>query len=113
MVGLAFAEIPIYCPKCKTLLYYYQKDKIIPNTQILAKDFKPASKDILQPQENTEMVCPLDSADLNGWEYWGKSQHFKSFTLVYKAISLLSKDKDDKWVWIPYDMPELNFNEGK
>jgi uncharacterized protein YbaR (Trm112 family) len=112
LTKFAFAEIPIYCPKCKTLLYYYQKDEIIKGTQVKAEDFKPVSFFIPQPQDGELLVCPFDNTPLNGWEYWGKSQHYKSFNMAYYAVSLLTF-KDGLWVWFPFDMPMLNMNEVK
>lgn len=106
----AFAQIPIYCPKCKTHLYNYQKE--VENGAIVkAIDFKPASEDIKQPREQDPMVCPFDGAELNGWMYWYKQQGFKGFVLAYPAISLLSKDKDNKWIWLGDNMQYLDFNK--
>ncbi len=107
-----FAETVIYCPKCRTPLYVYEKE-IIKGEQIRVEDFKPVDKDTVpQPQAGEEMICPLDGAYLNGWEYWLKKQHYKSYNLAYPALSLLTKEKNNKWVWVPDDMPQLNFNEG-
>ncbi len=112
-INFVYAEIPIYCPKCKQHIYNYTKDEIVKGTQIKAEDFKPANESISQPQSGEKMICPFDNAPLNGWEYYAKIQHYKSFSMAYPAISLLTKDKDGKWVWIPFDMPQLNFNEEK
>lgn len=110
--SLAFADMAIYCPKCKTHLYNYKKE-LVRGTQIKAEDFEPANKEIPPPVSGDIMSCPLDGAYLNGWEYWAALQNFKSFTFAYRAVSLLSKDENEKWVWVPDVLPMINMNEEK
>lgn len=112
-ITLVFAEIPIYCPKCKKHLYNYQHDEIIKGSLVKAEDFKPANDSITQPQAGSRMICPLDNTSLNGWQYYADRENFKTFSFAYNAVSLLTKDKDGKWVWVPYDVPQLNMNEVK
>ncbi len=107
----AYAVIPIYCPECKTHLYDYQKDEIIPNTFIIASDFKPLG-DIPQPKESDDMICPLCKHPLNGWEYYGHITKHKSFTNMCGAISMLTKD-DLGFKWIPYDVPGTEYTREK
>jgi hypothetical protein len=45
--SLAYASVPIYCPHCKTHLYDYQKDKILPYDKINMEDFCPVRKSCL------------------------------------------------------------------
>ena len=111
--SFVFAEIPIYCPECKVHIYNYVKDEIKKGIKLNPEDFKPANDNIPQPKKYDLLICPIDHAPLNGWEYYAKLQHYKSFTMAYPAVSLLTKDKDDKWVWLPFDLPQLNFNEEK
>ncbi len=111
--SFVFAEIPIYCPKCKTHIYNYVKDEIPKGERLNSEDFNPANDTIPKPKKSDLIICPIDHAPLNGWEYYAKIQHYKSFTMAYPAVSLLTKDKDGKWVWLPFDMPQLNFNEDK
>lgn len=106
--NLVFAEIPIYCQKCKAHIYNYQKEVIVGEV-ILAKDFIPANLSIRQPQDNELMVCPFDNTPLNGWEIWASRQINKP-KFFFNAISLLTKDKDNNWKWIPSDVPDLNLN---
>ncbi len=103
--------MPIYCPECKTHLYDYQKDEIIPNTIVYAIDFKPVG-DIPQPTEDTEMNCPICNHPLNGWEYYAHITKHKSFVNIYGAISMLTKD-DLGFKWIPYDVPGTEYTREK
>ncbi len=102
----AFAEIPVYCPKCKTLLYIYQKDEIPKGEKLKVKDFISVSDSI--PAIDKRFVCPLDETKLNGWEYWGEEQVFSSFKLGYQAVSLLTKDKEGNFIWVPFDIPKID-----
>ena len=104
IAGICFAEIPVYCPECKTHLYNYQKE-VRPDTQILAEDFKPASDTILQPRESDPMECPLCQTPLNGWEYYGVRHKSKSHTVNGNIVSVLTKDENG-FKWIPYDVPD-------
>jgi ketosteroid isomerase-like protein len=72
---------------------------------LLAKDFVPASDEIEQPKENDLFVCPLCVTPLNGWEYFGTVNNSKSHTLVFPAVSVLTKDENGNWKWVPYDVP--------
>lgn len=103
-ISAVFAEIPIYCPECKEHLYDYQKDEIIPDTIIYAKDFLPAHDNVLQPVESDKMICPLCKAPLNWYEYqaWEKDQPIPIFYCW--AITLLTKDKEGNFYWTPYDI---------
>jgi hypothetical protein len=111
--SIAFAGIDIYCPKCKNHVYIYSKDEIKKGEQVKAEDFVPAQIIIAVPESGEPMVCPFDGVPLNGWEYYAKIQHYKDFVLAYPAVSMLTKDKEGKWLWVPFDIPMLNFNEGK
>jgi hypothetical protein len=103
-VNLCFADIPVYCPKCKTHLYNYKK-VVMDNEFLLAEDFIPVSNNIQQPVEASRFVCPLCDASLNGWEYYGEVNKSKSHTLVFPAVSVLTKDENGNWKWVPYDVP--------
>ena len=102
--SLAFAEIPIYCPCDKKLVYYYKKDEIIPGTPIKAEDFRPASEDIPQPKESDPMVCPHSKCPLNLYESWAYKRGMKPPVFHVWAISFLTKDKDENFVGVPYDI---------
>lgn len=104
LVNICFAEIPIYCPHCKVHLYNYQKDEVKIGDDLKAEDFKPASEDIQQPQENTEMICPLCMCPLNLYESWAWERKMKKPVFHTWAISFLTKDKDENWVGYPYDV---------
>jgi len=110
--GVAFADIPIYCPHCKEHLYNYQKDEIIPNTQILAKDFIPAKPEIPQPTESSPMVCPLCHCPLNQYESWAWERNMNPPKFNIWAISLLTKDEEGNFIGVPYDFKYENW-EGK
>ena len=104
----SYADIAIYCPHCHKHLYDYKKDEIPRpidgKVQIYAADFIPASSDIKAPTEDSEMVCPFDQAPLNGWEYWFWAKKRSLPRMSYPAISLLTKDKDGKFIWLPDDI---------
>lgn len=102
--------IPIYCPECKVHIYDYQKEEIIPNTLVLAKDFTPTPENPHQPQESEKMNCPLCDSPLNGWEYIGRK--YKSFVNMCVGISMLTKD-DLGFKWIPYDVPGTEYTREK
>jgi uncharacterized protein YbaR (Trm112 family) len=106
--SIALAEIPVYCPDCKTLLYIYQKDEVEKGVKLEPKDFTPVSDSISALKKHGDIVCPLDGAKLNGWEYWADEQGFSSFSMSYQAVSLLTKDKDGNFVWVPYDIPKMD-----
>jgi hypothetical protein len=107
LVAFNVFAIDIYCPKCKIVLYNYVGD-MKPGTTVMAKDFIPVNETIPQPRESERCICPICSANLNGWEYWaealGRNNH-----LVFGAISFLTKDEQGNWKWIPYDidLPEM------
>ncbi len=109
--SVVFAETAIYCPKCKRHLYDYQKE-LIKGQEINVENFKSID-DVPSLIKDEEIICPFDRTYLNGWEYWAQLQHFKSFTMAYRAVSFLSKDKDEKWIWLPDDLPMINMNEEK
>lgn len=104
--------IAIYCPHCKKHLYDYQKDEIIPDSQVKAEDFKPADKDILQPRESDRMVCPIDGSPLNQYEAWAWERKMSLPLFKVWAVSLLTKDKDGNWIGVPYDIKVEDW-EGK
>ena len=106
----AYAEIEIYCPKCREHLYNYQQDKITAGFPIYAKDFKPVKTDIKQPIDNDPMTCPLCQAKLNGWDFYGEYNNSKSHVNTCNAISLLTK-VDNKFKWIPYHVPDTGVAE--
>lgn len=110
---LAYASIPIYCPHCKTHLYNYAKDEIIAGSQILAKDFTPANDSISQPQENTEMVCPLCFCPLNQYESWAWEKKVDKPIFNCWAVSLLTKDKNGNFVGVPYDIKYEDWEQHK
>lgn len=112
ITNIAFADTAIYCPKCKQHLYNYKKE-IIKGEQVKTEDFEPTRIDIPKLVDGEDMVCPFDKRVLNGWDFWGKSQKFKSFSMAYPAISLLTKDENGKFIWVPWDIPMLNMNEDK
>ena len=62
------------------------------------------SKDIPQPQPTDDMVCPLCKAPLNGYEFWFWNKKRDLPKMVYNAITLLTKDKDGNFIWIPYEV---------
>lgn len=106
-LGIAFAEIPIYCPHCKIHLYDYAKD-VDALKNPAAGDFRTVDIRAMLVTDNLSYenwLCPYDGAPLNGWLYWAKSQDFKSFSMVYPALSVLTKDENGKWLWIPYSIP--------
>lgn len=111
-LGIALAEIPIYCPHCKTHLYNYQKDEIVVNSQINAEDFKPANDNIPQPKDKDKMVCPIDNCPLNQYESWAWERKMSLPVFKVWAISLLTKDKDGNWKGVPYDIKVEDW-EGK
>ena len=102
--GVAFADISIYCPYCKTHLYNYQKEEIAVNSQLLAKDFTPANDSIKQPTEDDSMICPLDGCPLNQYESWAWMRKEKSPVFKVWAVSLLTKDENGNWKGVPYDI---------
>ena len=108
----AFAEIPIYCPHEKILLYYYQNDEISLKGILRAEDFKPANDLIPQPQENSEMVCPICGSPLNGYEWFAFEKKMKPTVMIYKAITLLTKDESGNFKFVPYDFQPEDW-EGK
>lgn len=111
IVNLAFAEIPIYCPHEKILLYNYQKE-IKPNEVMKAEDFKPANDLISQPKENTPMVCPICGSPLNGYEWWNWEKKMKPPVFVFNGLTMLTKDKDGNFKFVPYDFQPEDW-EGK
>jgi hypothetical protein len=108
---ILFAEIPIYCPHCKVHLYDYQKDEIVKGDNLLAKDFIPANKSVIQPDESTPMACPLCQCPLNLYESWAWERKVKKPVFHCWAISLLTKDKEGKWKGIPYDVIYEGIND--
>ena len=108
----AFADSPVYCPLCEKHLYDYQKEFVKGET-VLAKDFKPADTSISQPSETSPMTCPFDSAPLNLFEYVLWEKGMKAPVFNYPALSLLTKDEDGNFIYLPYDKPILEDWEGK
>ena len=102
--GVAFADIAIYCPYCKTHLYDYQKDAIVIGSKIEAKDFKPARIDIPQPRERDPMACPIDNCPLNQYESWAWERKMEPPVFKVWAVSLLTKDENGDWKGVPYDV---------
>jgi len=109
---IAKAETLVYCPKCKNPLYVMKID-IKKGEQLKPEYFVSVSPSIPDPKSDTPMICPLCRSSLNGWDYYMKSQGFKSYSMAYTAVSLLTKNTDGKWLWTPCDMPMLNYNEVK
>jgi uncharacterized protein YbaR (Trm112 family) len=101
----AFAETLIYCPECKNALYIVTKD-IKKGEQIKASDFVPVNDNVPCPKSNTKMVCPLCNSSLNAWVNYMENQGFKSYSMAFNAVSLLTKDKDGKWIYFPFDSPD-------
>lgn len=104
----AFADVPIYCPKCKTHLYNYVKDelpKYIDGKQSLnVQDFIPAQEGISQPDDNDEAVCPFDKAPLNGYEFWAWERGFAPPKFISQVWTFMTKDADGNFVWSPYNL---------
>jgi hypothetical protein len=102
--GIAFADIPIYCPHCKAHLYNYQKDEIKAGDVLLARDFIPADDRIAQPLDSDPFECPFDGCPLNQYESWAWERKASAPVFKVWAISLLTKDKDGNWIGVPYDL---------
>lgn len=107
-----FADTAIYCPKCKQHVYDYKQEfvkgeMLKGESFVLAKDCVPLFGFTIDTEN---IVCPIDRTPINGWEYWGKQQKFKSFNFAYNAVSVLTKI-DGKFVWVPFDMPYIKIEE--
>jgi len=100
----------VYCPECRKHVYNYDNDLIEKNS-LDKKGFKSVKIwGIFQYKlPKREINCPICENFLNGWEYWGQNQGYKSFKLSYPAMSLLTK-VDEKWEWVPMDMPMIKLN---
>ena len=104
LTKICLAEIPIYCPHCKTHLYNYQKDEIKINEDLKAENFKPVDETIPQPKEEDRMVCPLDDCPLNQYESWAWERKLSPPVFKVWAISFLTKDEKGDWIGVPYDV---------
>lgn len=104
---ICLAKTTIYCPKCKQPLYSCVGE-IKAGSLIKAEDFIPVNENIQQPKPSDKMVCPFDGAELNGWLYWSQALG-RNNKLVYNTISVLTKDENNNWKWVPYDidLPEM------
>lgn len=92
----------IYCPLEKRLLYIYQYPFSI-YSKITAEDFV-AVEGVPQPIDGDRLVCPFDGVPLNGYEYWFYSRGRSLPKMVYAGVTLLSKDKNGNFVWVPYEL---------
>src|SRR3990167_2823174 len=105
----AMAEMEIYCPETKELVYYYKYDEIEGGTAVLASDFRPANDIIPQPINGERLVCPGTDIPLNGWEYESWKNGLPMPKFFYYTISLMTKDKEGNFIWVPY-LPDLGIN---
>ena len=97
----ALADMGIYCPLCKKHLYDY-KGEVVSGKVIMASDFIP-TEGVPQPKDTDRIICPFDSAPLNGWEYWFWSRQREQPTFAYQAVTLLTKENGE-FKWVPEEV---------
>lgn len=99
----------IYCPEGETAVYLYTGPVIEPSTHVKAEYFTPVERNVPQPTEKDEMVCPGTDVPLNGyeWWFWKRGQPLPRLTFP-GAVTLLTKDEQGNFVWWPW---ELNIEE--
>ena len=98
----ALADMGVYCPKCKRHLYDFKGEVVIGQT-IKASDFVSV-EGVEQPVSGSRMVCPFDSAPLNGWEYWFYEKGREEPRFAFNAVTLLTKDENGEFRWFPDDV---------
>ena len=103
----AMAEMEIYCPETKELVYYYKYDEVENGRELIPSDFRPADDAIPQLiNRGARLVCPGTDIPLNGWEYESWKLGLPMPKFFYDAISLMTKDKEGNFIWVPYP-PDL------
>ncbi|KKM84871.1 hypothetical protein LCGC14_1294860 [marine sediment metagenome] len=101
----AVKNLPIYCPNCRELLYYYQKDEIVIGDEILTKDFLPVG-DIPSPDQDDPMICFYCEAYFEGYDYSCWKNDLGIPVKYAWAYTFLTK-VDGEWVWTPYELDIL------
>ena len=103
LVGPVWASTDVYCAYCQRHLYTYT-DEIKDSGSINPSKFEPIDPLAVSPlalRRLEDFKCPYDDAPLNGYLYWAWQIQVNEPRLVYKALTIYTKDKEGNFYWYP------------
>jgi len=106
LANVAFADVRIYCPNCKTHLYDYvgSEEPLRTGINLSASDFHSVIDGVIDPVDGDDTICPLCKSPLNGYEYWFWSKKREVPRMAYSVLTFYIEDRVGNLKWYPFDL---------